>query len=276
MNTVTSKDGTSIAFDRTGEGPAIVLVGGAFQCRAFDPRTAHLAELLAPNFTVFHYDRRGRGDSGDTPPYAVEREVEDIDALVKEAGGSVNLFSMSSGAVLALDAAAHGVAITKLALYEPPFVVDDSHEPPFVVDDSREPLPINYLTRLNTLIEAGRPGHAAVLTLTKAAGVPAEYVTPMRDEPFWSGFETVAHTLAYDGAIIADTMSGNPRPGTRWATVTAPTLVIAGGASPSWIHNAAQALADILDDVQRWTLDGQTHDVAPEALAPALTKFFAN
>jgi pimeloyl-ACP methyl ester carboxylesterase len=121
MSTVTSKDGTTIAFDRSGEGPALIMVGGAFQHRAIDPSTARLAELLAPNFTVYHYDRRGRGDSGDTAPYAVEREIEDIDALIQDAGGTVSVFGMSSGAVLALEAAAHGLAVTKLALYEPPF-----------------------------------------------------------------------------------------------------------------------------------------------------------
>ncbi|MEO8425181.1 MAG: alpha/beta hydrolase, partial [Actinomycetota bacterium] len=156
MNTVTSKDGTTIAFDRYGEGPAIVPVGGAFQHRAIDPSTAHLAELLAPQFTVYHYDRRGRGGSGDTAPYAVEREIEDIDALIQEAGGSAFAFGMSSGAVLALEAAAHGLAITKLALYEPPFFVDDS----------RPPLPADYLERLTDLLANDRRGDAVELFMT--------------------------------------------------------------------------------------------------------------
>ena len=120
MNQVMSKDGTVIAFDRSGQGPALILVGGAFQYRAIDPPTAQLAALLAQQFTVFHYDRRGRGESGDTPPYAVEREIEDLAALIHEAGGQAAVFGMSSGGVLALDAAAGGLAITKLAVYELP------------------------------------------------------------------------------------------------------------------------------------------------------------
>src|SRR5437016_1477690 len=142
MDTVRSEDGTTIAFDRSGAGPALILVGGALQQRAIDPRTAHLAELLAPHFTVFHYDRRGRGDSGDTQPYAVEREVDDLAALIKEAGGSAFVFGMSSGAALALEAARRGLAISKLALYEPPFIVDDS----------RPPVPEDYVSQLDALV----------------------------------------------------------------------------------------------------------------------------
>ena len=186
MNTVTSKDGTTIAFDRSGEGPALILVGGALQHRAIDPSTVQLASLLAPSFTVYHYDRRGRGDSGDTVPYAVEREIEDIDALIQEAGGSAFVFGMSSGAVLALDAAAGGLAITKLALYEPPMVVDDS----------RPPVPKDYVARLTELASSGRPGDAIEVFMTEGVGLPAEAVAPMRGAPFWPAFEAVAHTLA--------------------------------------------------------------------------------
>src|SRR6266496_5041866 len=131
MNQVMSKDGTVIAFDRSGNGPAVILVGGAFQYRAIDPPTVQLAKRLASHFTVFHYDRRGRGDSGDTQPYAVEREIEDLEALIKEAGGSAFVFGMSSGAVLAVDAAAQGASIEKMALYEPPVMVEGGgHRPP--------------------------------------------------------------------------------------------------------------------------------------------------
>ncbi len=265
MDTVTSKDGTTIAFDRSGEGPAIVLVGGAFQHRAIDPSTARLAELLAPSFTVYHYDRRGRGDSGDTAPYAVEREIEDIDALIQDAGGSASLFGMSSGAVLALDAAAHGLAVTKLALYEPPFVVDDS----------RPPVPQDYTERLTGLLVEGRRGDAVELFMTEAVGMPAEAVAPMRGGPFWSPLEDVAHTLPYDAAIMGDTQSGSPLPAGRWAAVTAPTLVIDGGASPDWARNAVAALAQALPIAERRTLIGQTHQVDPEVLAPELEAFLA-
>src|SRR5512136_3089047 len=147
MQKVTSKDGTPIAFGKTGHGPAIILVSGALGDRS---AAAPLTPLLSPHFTVLAYDRRGRGDSGDTAPYAVEREVEDIDALVTEAGGSAFVYGHSSGAVLALEAAARGLAITRLALYEPPFIVDNSH-PPVSAD---------YVARLNQLVAAGRRGDA--------------------------------------------------------------------------------------------------------------------
>jgi pimeloyl-ACP methyl ester carboxylesterase len=265
MNTVTSKDGTTIAFDRSGEGPAIILVGGALQHRAIDPSTARLAELLAARFTVCHYDRRGRGDSGDTAPYAVEREVEDLDALLLDAGGSAFVFGMSSGAVLALEAADRGLAITKLALYEPPFIVDTS----------RPRLPDDYGERLAELLAKGRRGDAVELFMTEAVGVSAETVAPMRGAPFWSAFEGVAHTLLHDDAIMGETTSGAPLPPARWAAVTIPTLVIDGGASPAWARTAVAALVDVLPDAQRRTLEGQTHQVDPELLAPVLGEFFS-
>jgi pimeloyl-ACP methyl ester carboxylesterase len=265
MNTVVSKDGTAIAYDRSGDGPAVVLVGGAFQYRSFDPSTRHLAALLSTGFTVYHYDRRGRGDSGDTAPYSVEREIEDLDALVAAAGGTACVFGMSSGAALALDAVAAGVPVTKLALYEAPFVVDDS----------RPPLPADYLARLNGLVSSGRRADAVELFLTVAVGVPTEFVASMRQSPMWSGFEAVAHTLPYDGAIMGTTMSGKPLPADRWARVTVPALVADGGASAPGVHRAAEALAEILPAATRRTLDGQDHAVAPDVLAPVLAEFFA-
>ncbi len=265
MNTVASKDGTTIAFDKSGQGPALILVGGAIQHRAIDPNTARLAELLAPIFTVYHYDRRGRGDSGDTAPYAVEREIEDIDALIQDAGGSVFLFGMSSGAVLILEAADRGLAVTKLALYEPPFMVDDS----------RPPLPEDYRERLLDLLAADRPGDAVELFMTEAVGVPVDAVASMRSAPYWPGLESVAHTLPYDDAIMGDTTSGAPLPAWRWASITIPTLVMDGGESPAWAGNAVAALVDALPDVRRRTLEGQTHEVDPEILAPVVEEFLA-
>ncbi len=259
MRKVISKDGTPIAFDQSGQGPAIILVGGAFQHRAIDPRTAQLAALLSPQFTVFHYDRRGRGDSGDTAPYAVEREFEDLDALIKEAGGSAFVFGMSSGGVLALEAAARGLAITKLALYEPPFNLDDNAR---LVSE-------NYTKQLTALLAQGRRGDAVALAMT-TFGSPPEAVAGMRQTPIWSVFESVAPTLAYDNAIMGDSSV----PTQRIASVTVPTLIIDGGASPAFMRNAAQAAADALPNAQRRTLKGQTHDVAPEVLAPVLEEFF--
>lgn len=264
-STVPSADGTTIAFDRLGDGPPLVLVGGAFQYRAADPRTTRLAELLASSFTVVHYDRRGRGESTDTPPYAVEREVEDLDALIGEVGGSAYAFGMSSGAVLALDAA-RTLAISRLALYEPPFVIDDT----------RPPVPADYRARLAALLADGRRGDAVELFLTVAVGVPAEYVAPMRAEPFWGAFEAVAPTLAYDAAIMGDTMAGRPLPADRWADVTQPTLVMGGGDSDAYQQHAVSALAALLPVATARTLAGQTHLVAPETLAPELASFFSD
>ncbi len=261
MQKVRSKDGTTIAFDQSGKGPAVILVGGAFQHRAIDPRTAQLAALLAQHFTVFNYDRRGRGDSGDTQPYAVEREIEDLEALIQEAGGSAFVFGMSSGAVLSLEAAASGLTIKKLALYEPPFNSGD--------DNARQAAE-HYTKQLTALLAGGRRGDAVALAMTKF-GAPAEAVAGMRQTPLWSLFESVAPTLAYDNTIMGD----GSVPTKLMTSVTVPTLVIDGGASPAFMQNAAQAAAAALPNAQRRTLEGQTHDVAPEVLAPVLEEFFA-
>ena len=255
-----SKDGTPIAFDKTGHGPALILTGGAFQDRS--GLAAHAA-LLSSRFTVYNYDRRGRGESGDNPPYAVEREIDDIGALIQAAGGSALLFGGSSGAVLALDAAASGLPITKLALYEPPFVVDDT----------RNPVPDDFVGQLGELVATGRRSDAAQAFMTIGANVPAEVVAAMRQAPFWPATEAAAHTLVYDGAIMAGTMSGKPLPAARWASVTMPTLVMDGGQSPAWARNAVQALVSLLPNAQRRTLPGQEHNVAPEALTHALNEF---
>src|SRR5947209_13513199 len=260
MNQVISKDGTTIAFDRSGQGPTLILVGGAFQHRAIDPRTAQLAALLAQHFTVFHYDRRGRGDSSDTLPYTVEREVEDLDALIKEAGGQAAVFGMSSGGVLALEAAKHGLAITKLALYELPFNSGD---------ESGRQASENYTRQLTALLTEGRRGDAVALAMT-TWGAPAEAIAGMRQTPIWPLFESVAPTPAYDNAI----MGNGTVPNQRLASLPAPTLVIDGGASPAFMQSAAQTLADAFPNAQRRTLEGQTHDVAPDALAPVLEEFF--
>src|SRR2546421_7197857 len=177
MRKVISKDGTPIAFDQSGQGPALILVASATATRLAE---ASLAAVLAPHFTVFAYDRRGRGESGDTVPYAVEREVEDIDALINEAGGSAFVFGHSSGAVLALEAARLlPTKITKLAVYEPPFIIDDS----------RPPVPRDYVAHLNELLAAGRRGGAVEYFMTDAMLVPAEMVAPMRNTPMWPPIE---------------------------------------------------------------------------------------
>ncbi len=259
MPTVTSKDGTTIAYDRVGQGPALILVGGAFQHRAIDPRTTQLAALLAPHLTVFHYDRRGRGDSGDTAPYAIEREVEDLEALINESGRSAFMFGMSSGGVLALEAAARGLAITKLALYELPFNLDDNAR------RASE----NYTQQLTALLAENRRGDAVALAMT-TWGAPAEAVAGMRQTPIWSLFESVAPTLAYDNAIMKD----GSVPTDAAKAVKVPTLVLDGGNSPAFMKYAADALAKVLPNARRRTLEGQAHDVAPEVLAPVLEEFY--
>ena len=265
MSKVRSSDGTEIAFDHVGDGPPLIMVGGATDYRAINPTAKELVALLAPQFAVITYDRRGRGESGDTPPYAVEREVEDLAALIAEAGGSAFLVGFSSGAVLALDAAASGLDIPRLAVYEPPFVVDGS----------RPPLPDDYVDQLDRLVSEGRRSDAAEYFVTKAAAVPEEFLAPMRDDPSWSVIEGVAHTIAYDGRIMGETMSGKPLPARRWASVTMPTLVIDGGASDAFMHSGADALGELLPNAERRTLPGQTHAVSAEALAPVIQEFFA-
>jgi pimeloyl-ACP methyl ester carboxylesterase len=261
---VRSKDGTTIAFSRVGNGPPIIFVDGALGHRQGDPSADERAVLLGPRFSVITYDRRGRGESGDTAPYAPAREVEDLDALIAEAGGSAFVYAISSGVALALDAAAQGRSIRKLALYEPSFIVDNT----------RSPIPSDYTKRLKELVSGGRRGDAVEYFMTKAVQVPGEMVAQMRTAPMWPGMEAVAHTLAYDGEMLGDAMSGKPLSKTRWGSVDAPTLVIDGGASPAWLRNAAQALTDVLPSAKRRTLEGQTHNVDAKVLAPVLEEFF--
>jgi pimeloyl-ACP methyl ester carboxylesterase len=263
MKTVTSNDGTRIAYDKLGEGPPLLLVGGAFNTRTFGPNGG-LAPLLAERFTVINYDRRGRGDSTDTPPYAVEREIEDIEALIEEVGGSAHVFGISSGAALALEAANRGLAIEKLALYEAPFIVDDS----------RAPVPEDYLQRLEGLVASDRRGDAIRLFMRQGVGLPAVFVAMMRIMPAWSKLKAVAPTVIYDATIVDDYQKGRPLPSDRWTSVTMPTLVAVGGKSPDWMRNAMRALADVLPNARYSTLEGQTHIVKPEALAPVLVEFF--
>ncbi len=256
MDSVTSKDGTTIAFDRLGEGPPVVLVCGASTDRMAN---AGLAALLAKDLTVLNYDRRGRGDSGDTPPYAVEREVEDIDAVIGAAGGSAFLYGTSSGASLGLEAAARGVAVTKLAMWEPPYIQDESARPP-----------ADLVEQYDRMIAEGRRADVVEYFMSKVVGMPDEFVAFARTQPFWAAQEAIAHTLAYDATIMRD----YSLPVDRAAAVTAPTLVLAGGASPPFMRETARALAEALPQGQDRILEGQEHNVASEAMAPALVEFF--
>jgi pimeloyl-ACP methyl ester carboxylesterase len=261
MSTVASRDGTRIGFDRTGQGPALILVDGALCSRAMGPMAA-LAQQLAGRFTVFQYDRRGRGESSDTPPYAVEREVEDLAALIAEAGGSAALVGLSSGAALALEAAARGLPVNRLALYEPPFIVDAS----------RAPLPPDFLARMQQLVASDRRGDAVRMFMT-AVGVPGFFITLMRFMPAWKKLLAMAHTLPYDFAILEGNQSGHPLPATRWSGAMMPALVLDGGKSPPWMRHGAQALSGVLPNARYRTLPGQTHMVSAAVLAPVLTEF---
>ena len=250
MEKVISKDGTAIAFDKTGTGPAVILVVGAFNDRATG---APLARSLERHFTVFNYDRRGRGESGDTAPYAIEREIEDLDALISEAGGPAGVFGYSSGATLALRAAAHGLAISRLALYDPPPAGAKAGQ---------------LAPQLTELIVAGRRGNVVELFQTEAVGIPAAVVAQMRNAPFRPALEKMAHTLVYESMIL------RPLPAELIASVRAPTLVIDGENSPEVVRHTAQTLAEALPDGRYRTLKGQGHDIAPAVVGPVLEEFF--
>jgi pimeloyl-ACP methyl ester carboxylesterase len=259
MKTVVSADGTKITFDQTGEGPPAILVVGAFNDRATG---APLAKALASRFTVLNYDRRGRGASGDTQPYAVEREVEDLEALIREVGGAARVFGYSSGGNLALEAAARGLNITKLALYEAPFMVGD--------DDSRPRPPKDMARQLAKLVASGRRGDAVELFQTRMVGIPDQVVVQMRNAPFRPGLEATAHTLVYEATIVGDLTL----PTAQLKSIKVPTLVIYGGASPAFMGTGAKALAKALPEAHVRALEGQSHDMVPAALAPVLLEFF--
>jgi pimeloyl-ACP methyl ester carboxylesterase len=267
MNTVTSTDGTTIAYDRAGSGPPVILVDGAFCGRSFGPMPG-LAPLLAEHFTVYNYDRRGRGDSGNTEPYAVEREIEDIEALIGAAGGSAYLSGISSGAVLAARAtAALPGKIRRLAVYEPPLLVDKSRTPP----------PADYAEHVDNLIAAGRNGEVVSYFMTKVVGAPAFLPWMLRLMPAWSKLKQAAPTLRYDFAVLGDSQQGEPLPDELRKVLTAievPALALDGGKSPAYMHNGVRAAADLIPDSQRRTLPGQTHQVKAAVLAPVLVEFF--
>jgi pimeloyl-ACP methyl ester carboxylesterase len=261
--TVTSKDGTKIAFSRVGSGPALILVGGAVEQRALETETAKLAAhpLLSEHFTVYNYDRRGRGSSGDTLPYAVEREVEDIEALVDDAGGAAYLFGISSGAALAMEAAAALAGkVKKLAMYEAPYNSDEEARKNWRA----------YRKDLDEILEDGRPGDA-MIRFMMLVGMPEEHAPGVRHMPEWPMFEAVAPTLAYDAAVLGEEAAV---PVERAAQVRVPALVMSGSESYPFMHTAAVALAEAMPQGEQRTLEGQTHEVSPDALAPILVEFF--
>jgi len=262
MNTerVTSADGTSLAFERQGSGPPLILVGGAFCDRTARASGTPLAALLSPEFTVFSYDRRGRGDSTDTADWSLAHEIEDMAALIRAAGGSAFVYGISSGAVLALAAAVHELPISKLALYEPPIVLD-----------ARRAAPLRDVAReLEAHTAAARRAEAAELFLTQVVQVPVPVVAQMKQAPLWPSLEALAHTLSYDVRIttLASELIA------RASSVRAPTLAIYGELCPLWMRDGIRALSDALPTADQRMLAGQTHDVDPRALASVLREFF--
>lgn len=263
--TITSRDGTTIAYEKTGSGAPVILVASALADRS---DTTKLARLLSTNHTVFNYDRRGRGASGDTAPYDVAREVEDLDALIEEAGGSAYVFGSSSGAVLALEAAVRGLGIIALALYEPPFRLREEDERP----------PVDQARHVEDLVATDRRGEAVQYFMTETLGAPRLLVASMRLMPrTWSGLKAMAPTIAYDIAVMGDTQAGRPWDADRWAAASMPTLVMCGGKSPDAARHATTALADALPNAQHRLVDRLNHSapvMAPKALAPVIAEFF--
>ncbi|MFG3247268.1 alpha/beta fold hydrolase [Streptomyces sp. NPDC048187] len=252
-----SRDGTGIAYARSGSGPAVVLVSGAMSTGA---TMAPLAAELSGRFDVVVYDRRGRGESGDTAPYAVDREVEDLAALIDALGGEASLFGMSSGGALVLRAAASGLPVRRVAVYEVPYAGDDA-----AVRAGAE-----YTERLTEALGAGRRGDAVELFLRRT-GLGEEMIKGARQSPMWAGMESVAPSLAYDDAVMGD----GRVPTSAIASVTAPLLALAGGASDAWWHEAARAIAGAAPDGRYAAVEGQTHMVEPGVLAPVLAEFLA-
>lgn len=258
---VKSVDGTRIAFEYVGRGEPVILVDAALCWRGMGP-SRPLAERLAPHFMVVTYDRRGRGDSGDTAPYAVEREVDDIAALVHEVGGSACLWGTSSGAVLALEAASRLDGVKKLAMYEAPLVVD-----------GRGPTTAVPWDRIDEAIARDQRS-TAVTGFLRGIGVPRVAIALMRLSPVWAKLSATAHTLPYDGFLVRDVQRGQELLKQRWRSVTVPALVMAGGRSPDWMQHGNRALAATLPKARYCSLEGQTHVLKPKVHAPTLVEFF--
>jgi pimeloyl-ACP methyl ester carboxylesterase len=252
---VASKDGTRLAVDVSGSGPAIVLVCGGSVDRGSN---AGLAEALKSEFTVYNYDRRGRGESGDTAPYAVQREIEDIEAVIALAGGHAHLYGSSSGAALAFEAAAAGAKVDRLILWEPPYSTDPAMRPPA---DSVE--------QLDRMVADGRRGDAATFFMVDMVRLPADFAAFARTQPWWAAQEALAHTLAYDARVMGDYSV----PTATAARVSVPTLILTGGASFPFFKPTAEALVAAMPDARTAELPEQQHNVDPTVLGPAMADF---
>ncbi len=254
---ITSRDGTSLAYESAGRGSTIVLVSGAMSTGA---TVAPLAAPLSERFRVVVYDRRGRGASGGTAPYAVEREVEDLAALIEAVGGEAALYGVSSGGALALRAAASGLAVRHVAVYETPYAMSDED----LAERAR------YTEELTAALAEGRRGDAVELFL-RLTGLDEGVIQGARQSPMWAGMESMAPSLAHDDAVMGD----GSVPRELLSSIHEPVLSIAGDASPAWMRQAARAIAESVPRGTYRTLEGQTHMVEPDVLAPVLAEFFA-
>ena len=265
MSTIISTDGTTIAYEKIGSGPAIVVIHNVAEDRT---AVAGIVKALSEHFTVISYDRRGRGASGDPQPYDPAREIDDLAALIDVAGGTAALTSGSGGCGLALDAAsALGKKVTGLYLYEPPFIVSGS----------RPPAPADYVEHQEALVAAGKRSEAVEYFMTEMIRVPAEYLPMMKQDPSWDAMAAYAHTYAYDGLILRGLQDGKPLPGDRW-TIDAPIAVALGGNGEAFIREGAEALAGNLPDVTVLTLADHDHSafwMAPEAVAEQARAFLS-
>jgi pimeloyl-ACP methyl ester carboxylesterase len=263
-HTVRSSDEVPIAFERTGGGPPLIIVDGAIAYREVGP-SGKLAKELSHRFTVYRYDRRGRGQSGDAPTYSIQREIDDIQALIEQAGAPTALLGLSSGAVLALDAANQGLAVTKVVAYEAPFIVDAS----------RTPAPTGYREQLERLLGNNRPGDAVTLFMG-FVGVPRFLIATMPLFPAWRKLKAAAPTLVYDATIMEGTQAGRPLPTDRWAAAKLPVLVADGANSPAWLHRASDAAAATLPNATRRSIDGANHMAQAGRVAPAVASFLTD
>lgn len=262
MGRVVAGDGTSIVFDRVGSGPPVILVDGAFCHRRLGP-AVKLVPLLSSRFTVFSYDRRGRGESGDTAPYSVEREIDDLGVLIGEAGGSACVLGMSSGAALGVRAAAAGLGVSRLAMYEPPFTAGAGHGVP----------PADAEEVLQALVGRGQPGRAARYFLTRVMGMPAPVVRLMSLVPgLWSKTKASAASLPHEIAVMGDWTV----PADDLNSIKVPAMVISGEKSPQKLRAAAQAVVDADPAIRHEVLPGQSHNVSMAVLAPVVIDFFGS
>jgi pimeloyl-ACP methyl ester carboxylesterase len=258
-----SKDGTKIAWSKTGKGQPVIVIDGALCHRNFGANMK-LPQYLNEHFTVYTYDRRGKGESGNKKPFALQREFEDLQSLIDVVGESPFVYGISSGAALALEAANHGLSFKKLALYEAPYIVDDS----------RRPIPQDYLQTLEKFIAAGENGKALNYFLKAGAGLPAYVVLMMRLMPVWKQVKSIVDTVIFDTLAIGSNGSGEKLTAGKWPGVRIPVLLISGSKSQQWIRNAMLNLAEVLPDSTHLILKGETHTVNPKMLAPHLISFF--